>query len=52
LFPDGVHIPAIAIPGTSLRKCGVVRAKLQGAVIAVLEESLAVNAQKLLSFLD
>jgi hypothetical protein len=46
VFPDGCYIPTIAVPGTGLRECRVVGAKLQGAVVAVLEERLAVNAKE------
>ena len=46
VLPDCWYIPTIAVPGTGLRECGIMRTKLQGAVIAVLEESLAVDAKE------
>lgn len=50
--PDGCHIPTIAVPGTGLRKCCVVGAQLQSAVVAVFEESLAINAQEFFCLLS
>ena len=52
VLPDGRHIPLIAVPGHGARECRKVRAELQCAVIAVLEQSLLVNTQKLFCLLD
>lgn len=52
VLPDGLRIPAIPIPGASLRKSCIMGPELQGAVVPVLKQGLAVNAQKLFSPLD
>jgi len=52
MLPDVFGIPPIAITGTGLRKSCEVRPQFQGAVVAELKESLAVNTEQLNSSAD
>lgn len=49
---DGGYVPAIAVSRTGFREGCEMRAQLKGAVIAVLEERLAVKPQELFCSLD
>ncbi len=50
MFLDGSHVPAIAVTGAGFGESSEMRTQFQGAVIAVFEEGLAVNAEEFLCF--
>ena len=52
MLPYSTYVPAVAVPGACLRKGCVVRTKLQRAIVAVLEERLAINAEEFFRLLN
>ena len=52
VLPDCCHVPQVAVARASAWESGEVRTQLQGAVVAVLEESFAINAEELFRLLN
>lgn len=51
-LPDGANVPAIAVTRHATLESSKVRAKLERAIITVFKQSLAVDAQQFLCFLN